>query len=1244
MKDLGSIKGAGLPQAAEARLEQWRLRIRGLNDSVQATEARLRTVALQASAPAAADAADLTPPPTPGGVAITAGLSFVFIETDAPQFEQGHGYLRTLVYGAKHLSGALPTFANAVKVHEFAGNVGSFPSDLGTQWHLWLTWVSSDGVESSVPEGGTNGHQVTTGKIGTADLGELIVTAGKLADGSITAGKLAAQAIDVTKFANGIEPVAVVAALPGARVTATVFNTGDGKLYRWSGSAYVATVPAADLVGQVGGTQIADAVLTTAKFAAGLRPVEIVSALPGSGNFEGRVAYLTTDAKLYRHNGTAWTSSVPATDLAGQVAGAQIADGAVSAIKTSIAAINAATGGLNANTVDAAQIIANAVTALKLASGAVTAAKTALAAIDPNTGNLTANSVTAAQIAASAVTAGKIAADAVTANEIAANAVGVNELAAGAVTTGKLAAGAVTTAALAAGAVTANEIAAGTITGAKIAAGAVGTNELAANSVTAGKIAAGAVTASQVAANAITTDKLLVTGRGQALNADPNTQDISAWAGDLSGATMVADAASPTGTALQISSSGGTTYSLSIPLDESRNYQVRMTVRQVSGSSTCYLLVAFYDGSGNLLTGSSSAPGWPGYGTFAYFGLVGAIPPSTFTTYQLSFGPAETAKIPLGARSIRIGFLGNYTGSGVQRFASVRLSEKSAADLIVDGAITTQKLAAGAVTANEIAANTITGGKIAANTITGSNMVAGSIGTNELAANSITAGKIQAGAVTTAQVAAGAITTDKLVVTGAGAALNDDPNFQDASAWWLFAGAAGIFVSITDGSVGTTALQSGPSSGGAGSWYNAAKRVPVDPAKTYRVRGRARNLASATGDGRLYLGVAMFDASGANIAGDGSQWFYGAASDVVPPTAWTAYSSSFGAGTSRAIPDNARTMAPLVILNYAGTTGAMQAQDLRIEEMAGADLIVDGSIVASKLAANAIAVGSAAIQNGAIVNAMLGDASITSAKIADLSVVNAKLGDASVTAAKIADANITTAKIADANITAAKIADANITTAKIADAAITNAKITGDIQSDNFAAGSAGWRIRKSDGSAEFAAASIRGKLTTNQLEVGSVTANAAASQGTIGATLANTTAVQAPIAPSGGDSLLALALNGGFCRVTATWTGVVGVAKSSTIAFVTCDCSVEMLDEANNVSRSYTNSVNTDQWARASAAIFPNNNAALINKVANLNFTIQFMFSGLTGVRKFRFVLWNLQGVTTAGAPAAPGTTVFSK
>ena len=61
------------------------------------------------------------------------------------------------------LSGALPVFGNAVALSEFAGQVFSYATNPSTTWHLWLKWMSRDGVLSTNPAGGTHGVVVSTG-------------------------------------------------------------------------------------------------------------------------------------------------------------------------------------------------------------------------------------------------------------------------------------------------------------------------------------------------------------------------------------------------------------------------------------------------------------------------------------------------------------------------------------------------------------------------------------------------------------------------------------------------------------------------------------------------------------------------------------------------------------------------------------------------------------------------------------------------------------------------------------------------------------------------------------------------------------------------------------------------------------------------------------------------------------------------------------------------------------------------
>ncbi|HEY9208658.1 MAG TPA: DUF1983 domain-containing protein [Acidovorax sp.] len=108
---------------------------------------------------------DLTPPPTPEGFTVGAGISYLFIGCSPALYSQGHGHMATRVYGATRASGApAPVFADAVVLTEFQGTVFAHATNPATTWHLWIKWVTRDGVESALPAGGTNGLVATTGQ------------------------------------------------------------------------------------------------------------------------------------------------------------------------------------------------------------------------------------------------------------------------------------------------------------------------------------------------------------------------------------------------------------------------------------------------------------------------------------------------------------------------------------------------------------------------------------------------------------------------------------------------------------------------------------------------------------------------------------------------------------------------------------------------------------------------------------------------------------------------------------------------------------------------------------------------------------------------------------------------------------------------------------------------------------------------------------------------------------------------
>ena len=84
------------------------------------------------------------------------------------------------------------------------------------------------------------------------------------------------------------------------------------------------------------------------------------------------------------------------------------------------------------------------------------------------------------------------------------------------------------------------------------------------------------------------------------------------------------------------------------------------------------------------------------------------------------------------------------------------------ADVISSNAVTASAIKAGAVTTDKMSANSINGDRIAAGTLDAAKIKAGSITASQIASGTITSNQIKAGGISSANIAAGAITTDKI--------------------------------------------------------------------------------------------------------------------------------------------------------------------------------------------------------------------------------------------------------------------------------------------------------------------------------------------------------------------------------------------------------------------------------------------------------------------------------------------------
>lgn len=123
---------------------------------------------------------------------------------------------------------------------------------------------------------------------------------------------------------------------------------------------------------------IQDAILNTAKFASGIAPVGLVAGVPSSRVIDGGraldVVYDTVTDKIYRWNGTAYTASVPTTDLSGLIADEQIGDLDAAKLTGTIGTTTIAD-----DAISTPKLAAGAITTAKIAAGAITASKLLLA-------------------------------------------------------------------------------------------------------------------------------------------------------------------------------------------------------------------------------------------------------------------------------------------------------------------------------------------------------------------------------------------------------------------------------------------------------------------------------------------------------------------------------------------------------------------------------------------------------------------------------------------------------------------------------------------------------------------------------------------------------------------------------------------------------------------------------------------------------------------------------------------------
>lgn len=349
---------------------------------------------------------DLTTPPAPSGLAITSGMTSIYLEWTGAQF-RNPGY--TEIWRS-----STNVLGNAVLIGSTITNTYADPVGKTSQsYYYWIRFVSVANVTG--PYNSATGTLGATGLVGGVDLSPLIITADKIATGAIDlSGSKITGLLQNANMAVISDPTKIADAL--------ISNT---KL----AAGAVTAAKIADGSIDLGGTKIAG-LLANANMAVITDPTKIADSLIGNS----KLANLAVDAaKLADSSVTATkianlavgtaaiqTGAITTALIANAAVGsAQIANAAITNAKIGVAAVGTAniqdaaiTNALIANAaIGSAQIIDAAITSAKIANLAVgSAAIQNLAVTNAKIGDVTADKITAGSLtAAIGITTGYVA-------------------------------------------------------------------------------------------------------------------------------------------------------------------------------------------------------------------------------------------------------------------------------------------------------------------------------------------------------------------------------------------------------------------------------------------------------------------------------------------------------------------------------------------------------------------------------------------------------------------------------------------------------------------------------------------------------------------------------------------------------------------------------------------------------------------------------------------------------------------
>jgi len=501
--DFSSVNVYGLSTVVTGmkELEEFQFRVRAVTVTGKVSAFVTLNITLQG---------DQTPPGIPGNISATGGIQQIKLNYDLPSdsdlafveiFENtvDNQATSTLIVKTKSDQHTVTGLGNNVTRYYWlrsadrSGNFSGISNSVNaTTQKIVLDdlaqpvldqFAAGDafGIEPVSTLSGVTGDHVGQIKFLTTTSTLFVWTGSSWSTNLFTASSVSPGAVTAASFASGVEPVSVVSSLPsptGYTGPKFVFNTGDSppKIYRYNSAVpeFTSLVNTADLTG----TLAAD------RFSNTVRPVEVVSSLPTTGNFQGRVVLLSTDNKVYRFTGTSFTKAISASDLDDQVNLATQVFGQVQA------------SSLTAGQISTASIQTGAVVADSIASGAISAVK------------LAADSVTANAIAANSVSASEVVAGSLTSAELNTSQIFADSAVIGAIQSGSITTSAVVAAIGSFEFIQTANIAANQITGGKIAASTIDASKMNVSSLSAISANLGAVTAGSINAAQVTVSNI----------------------------------------------------------------------------------------------------------------------------------------------------------------------------------------------------------------------------------------------------------------------------------------------------------------------------------------------------------------------------------------------------------------------------------------------------------------------------------------------------------------------------------------------------------------------------------------------------------------------------------------------------------------------------------------------------------------------------------------------------------------